>query len=173
MQEEFHAVSESPLLRLFQRKDAKGHAYIDARQFAAGERLRADYERAHLSGRVVSAYAPSAGSGGRHWHMSDNAIENLTHGTLEARRRVQAAFAAVGPELSGMLYQVCCLAAGFEAAEAALALPVRSGKAILALGLTRLARHYGLITPHKPRSREVIAHWAMDDYRPRIPPAQS
>ena len=29
--------SESPLLRLLQRKDHKGHSYIDAKQFAAGD----------------------------------------------------------------------------------------------------------------------------------------
>ena len=166
------ATSESPLLRLFQRKDAKGQTYIDARQFAAGEKLRSDYERAHLSGRVVSAYAESAGSGGRHWQMSDNAIEKMTLGTLEARKRLQAAFEAVGPELSGILYQVCCIASGFETAEAILALPPRSGKAVLALGLTRLARHYGLIRPHAPRQRDVLAHWAMDDFRPFIMPRE-
>ncbi len=160
--------AESPLLRLFQRADSRGTTYIDAQQFAAGEKLRADYERAHLSARVVSAYAESAGSGGRHWQMSDNAVEKMSLGTLEAKARVQAAFAAMGPELSGILYQVCCVASGFELAEATLALPPRSGKAVLALALTRLARHYGLIRPHRPRAKELISHWAMDDYRPAI-----
>jgi len=161
-------VSESPLLRLFQRKDHSGKAYISAQQFAAGEKLRSDYERAHLSARMVSAYAESAGSGGRHWQMSDNVLEKTSMGTLEARDRVYAAFAEVGPELSGILYQVCCLAAGFEMAEAALALPVRSGKAVLALALTRLARHYGIVKPQKPQSRAAIAPWALDDYRPQL-----
>ena len=160
--------AESPLLRLFQRKDNGGKTYIDAKQFAAGEKLRMDFERGHLSARVISAYAESSGSGGRHWQMSDNILEKTSHGTLDARRRLQAAFAAVGPELSGILYQVCCLASGFELAEAVLALPVRSGKAVLALALTRLARHYGLITAHRPKNLELISHWAMDDYRPHI-----
>ncbi len=133
-------ISESPLLRLFRRKDHMGQRYIDARQLAAGERLRADFERARLSPRVTSAYAESAGSGGRHWQMSDNSIEKISLGALAARDRLERAFAAVGPELSGILYQVCCLAAGFEAAEAILSLPPRSGKAILNLALTRLAR---------------------------------
>jgi hypothetical protein len=162
--------SESPLLRLLQRKDTKGQTYIDAMQFAAGEKLRSEYERAQLSGRVTSAYAESAGSGGRHWQMSDNAIEKMTLGTLAARQRLQAAFEAVGPELSGILYQVCCIAAGFEAAEAVLALPVRSGKAVLALALTRLARHYGIVKPHRPRQNAAISSWAMDDYRPSFTP---
>jgi hypothetical protein len=160
--------AESPLLRLLQRKDARGQSYIDARQFAAGERLRADYERAHLAARVTSTYAESAGSGGRHWQMGDNALERLGLGAIDARKRVHKAFEAVGPELSGILYQVCCLAAGFEAAEAVLALPQRSGKAVLALALTRLARHYGLLSNHQPKDRNRISHWAMDDFRPRI-----
>jgi hypothetical protein len=158
--------SESPLLRLFQRKDAKGKAYIDSQQFAAGERLRSDFERAHLSARVVSAYAESAGSGGRHWQMSDNALEKTSLGTLAARDRFSAAIEAVGPELSGILYQVCCLASGFEMAEAALDLPVRSGKAVLALALTRLARHYGLAKPHRPNAHKALEHWGTEGYRP-------
>ncbi len=162
--------AESPLLRLYHKKDAKGRLYIDAVQLAAGEKLRVDFERAHLNMRVTSAYAESSGSGGRHWQMSDNAVEKMSLGAMDARDRLRAAFAAVGPELSGILYQVCCLVAGFETAEAALALPQRSGKAVLALALTRLARHYGLIHNRKPQKRDAISHWAMDDYRPQIMP---
>jgi hypothetical protein len=158
--------AESPLLRLHQRH------YLNAQQFAAGEKLRADFERAQLQRRVVSSYAEASGSGGRHWQISDNAAENVSLGAIDARDRLQAAFEAVGPELSGILYQVCCLASGFEAAEATLALPVRSGKAVIALALTRLARHYGLVKRHRPKDRTLISHWAMDDYRPRIMPRE-
>ncbi|MEO6607025.1 MAG: DUF6456 domain-containing protein [Aestuariivirga sp.] len=162
--------SESPLTRLYLRKGDAGKTLIDAQQFAAGEKLRQDFERAHLSQRVTASYAESSGSGGRHWQMSDNAIERLNDNAIAARERLHRAFEAVGPELSGILYQVCCVAAGFEQAERILNLPQRSGKAILALGLTRLARHYGLIKHHKPRRKDVIAHWALDDYRPAIMP---
>ena len=162
--------SESPLLRLFQLKAGALKSYIDAPQFAAGEKLRGDYERAHMGQRVVSAYSPSTGSGGRHWQMSDNAVEKMNDATLAARQRLHNAFAAVGPELSGILYQVCCLTAGFESAEAVLALPPRSGKAVLKLALTRLARHYGLIKAKTPKPKDEISHWAMDDYRPTLSP---
>lgn len=158
--------AESPLWRLYHRH------YIDAQQLAAGEKLRADFEHAQLQRRVVSSYAEAAGSGGRHWQVSDNAIENISLNALDARDRLQAAFESVGPELSGILYQVCCLTSGFEAAEATLALPARSGKQIMLLALTRLARHYGLIHKHRPRDRNLISHWAMDDYRPRISPRE-
>jgi hypothetical protein len=159
---------ESPLARLFLRKDANGKTYINEEQFLAGEKLRSDFERAHMAQRVTSAYAESAGSGGRHWQMTDNSIAKLSDGAIAARQRLHQAFAAVGPELSGILYQVCCIAAGFEQAERVLALPLRSGKAVLALGLTRLARHYGLIKTHAPKKSDSIAAWALDDYRPTI-----
>jgi Domain of unknown function (DUF6456) len=162
--------TESPLLRLFLRKDTTGKTYIDGPQFLAGEKLRSDFERAHLAQRVTSTYAESAGSGGRHWQMSDNSIAKLSDNAIAARQRLHHAFAAVGPELSGVLYQVCCIAAGFEQAERVLALPPRSGKAVLALALTRLARHYGLIKTHQPKKQDSIAHWATDDYRPAIQP---
>ena len=160
--------SESPLARLFLRKDNAGKTYIDGPQFLAGEKLRGDFERSHLSQRITSTYAESAGSGGRHWQMSDNSIAKLSDNAISARQRLHHAFTAVGPELSGILYQVCCVAGGFEHAERILALPPRSGKAILALALTRLARHYGLIKIHQPRKTDSIAHWAIDDYRPAI-----
>jgi Domain of unknown function (DUF6456) len=162
--------TESPLMRLFLRKGTAGKTYIDGPQFLAGEKLRSDFERAHLAQRITSAYEQSAGSGGRHWQMSDNSIAKLSDNAIAARQRLHQAFAAVGPELSGVLYQVCCIAAGFEQAERILALPPRSGKAVLALGLTRLARHYGLIKTHRPQKQDSIAHWATDDYRPSILP---
>jgi Domain of unknown function (DUF6456) len=163
--------SESPLLRLFLGKSTSGKSYIDVNQFKAGEKLRIDFERAHLAQRTTSAYAESSGSGGRHWQQSDNAIEKLNDNAIAARQRLHHAFSAVGPELSGILYQVCCVASGFEQAERVLQLPVRSGKAVLALGLTRLARHYGLIKNHTPAKHAPIMQWALDDYRPAIPPA--
>lgn len=160
--------SESPLLKLFSGTSTGGKAYIDANQFKAGEKLRSDYERAHFTQRTTSAYSESAGSGGRYWQQSDNSIEKLHVNAIAARQKLQMAFAAVGPELSGILYQVCCVASGFEQAERILALPARSGKAVLALGLTRLARHYGYIKNHAPPKNAAIVQWAVDDYRPVI-----
>ena len=168
MEESFNTTpAESPLFRLF---STTGKSYIDAKQFAAGEKLRGDFERAHLSPRVTASYAESAGSGGRHWQMSDNAIEKMSDATFAARERLHRAFESVGPELSGILYHVCCIASGFEQAERILNLPPRSGKAVLALGLTRLARHYGLIKPHRLRREDAVFHWAIDGYKPAIVP---
>ena len=164
--------SESPLARLFLRKDANGKTYIDGKQFLAGEKLRRDYEQSHMAQRVTSTYEESSGSGGRHWQMSDNAVARMNDNAIAARERLHNAFASVGPELSGILYQVCCVSAGFENAEMVLALPPRSGKAVLALALTRLARHYGLIKNRVTTPKDSVSYWAVDDYRPTIMPQQ-
>ncbi len=163
--------SESPLYRLFARKDARGRSVISEVQFAAGEKLRSDYERAHLERRITASWeAASSGSASYHT-ISDNRIATLSDNAIDARGRVHAAFDAVGPELSGVLYHICCLAAGLEQAERMLDMPQRSGKTVLALALTRLARHYRLLKPPR-RSAETrdFGQWALADYRPQIMP---
>jgi hypothetical protein len=84
-----------------------------------------------------------------------------------AGQRVRRALGAVGPELSGVLIDVCCHLKGLEMAERAAGWPQRSGKIVLQLALTALARHYGLVSPPPPEigSRRV-RHWGSDDYRP-------
>ena len=88
--------SESPLSRLFLRKGDAGKTLIDEKQFAAGEKLRSDFERAHMAQRITASYSESSGSGGRHWQMSDNAIERLSDNAIAARERLHRAFAAGG-----------------------------------------------------------------------------
>jgi hypothetical protein len=161
--------SESPLVRLHLRKGPEGRPVIDGLQFAAGERLRQDFERAQLSPRVTARWdAPTGGPGPR--VISDNHLASLADGAIAARQRLHAAFESVGPELSGVLYHVCCLAGGLENAERLLALPQRSGKAVLALALTRLARHYGLVQKPRPIGTGDIGHWAVAGYRPTLVP---
>jgi hypothetical protein len=46
--------SESPLAWLARRKGRDGRAMISPNQFAAGERLRADFTRGNLTPRVTS-----------------------------------------------------------------------------------------------------------------------
>ena len=162
---------ESPLYRLATRPEKGGKPYIDAQQFAAGERLRRDFEFSCLSQRVTTSYKEAGSSGGRHWQMSDNAMENLTDNALAARQRLHKALEAVGPELSGILYHVCCLAGGIEEAERRLDLPRRAGKAVLALALTRLSRHYGFKPELRHRGPASIGQWSLADYRPKITPA--
>ena len=81
-----------------------------------------------------------AGTGSR----AAGASAELSDGAIAARQRYHAALDSVGPELGSILAQVCCLSAGIEQAERVLELPARSGRAVLGLALTALARHYGL-----------------------------
>lgn len=160
--------AESPLQRLGLMKQADGTAVLDAEQLRAGERLRVDYERAHLSPRVTMSYEMQGSSGGRQAQFSDNHIEKLNDVALEARDRVHQALGTVGPELSGILLHVCCMAGGLEQAELRLNLPRRAGKAVLQLALTRLARHYGYKVSLHHDGPSKIGHWAVGDFKPGI-----
>lgn len=158
-------IAESPLAWLRARTAKNGKPLIADEQFLAGERLRSDYERCGLEKRTTvnwdAAHAAGGGSGNR--------AADLTDAMLTARQNFQAALDAVGPELSGMLVQVCCLSAGIEQAERLLEIPQRAGKAVLGLALTSLARHYGFVKPAASRSRG-LGHWAIDGFRPAIAP---
>ena len=149
-------VAESPLTWLRARK------LIGTEQYLAGEKLRADYERSRLERRITASWQmPTAAPGSTRGNaeISDHAIA--------ARQKLQRALDSVGPELSAILVHVCCLASGLEQAERLLELPQRSGKALLGVALTGLARHYGLLRTQS-RAQSAIAHWAAEDYRPAI-----
>jgi hypothetical protein len=90
----------------------------------------------------------------------------LQDAVIAARERVRHALEAVGPELSGILVDVCCHLNGLEEAERSIGWPQRSGKVVLQLALTRLARHYGLLPSQEPSLNSRIRHWATPDYRP-------
>jgi len=164
--------SESPLAWLRSRNDAKGRPLIGDEQFMAGEKLRTDYERARMERRITSSWELPIDSGAGGGSISDNRIAALTDNALAARQNVNRALQAVGPELGGILVEVCCLSAGIEQAERLLNLPQRSGKAVLALALTGLARHYGLLKGDNGGRRPAAHHWAREDYRPAIAAAE-
>jgi len=163
---------ESPLQKLLRNKPQASENHFSTDLIRAGEKLRRDFEKAHLSQRVTASYAAMEGGSSRHWQFSDNAILRLADDVFEARQRVHEALDAVGPELSGLLLQVCCMTMGLEAAERILSLPRRSAKAVLALGLTRLARHYGFRERLRHAGPTQIGHWAVSGSRPRINPRE-
>jgi len=125
-------LAESPLTWLHSR----GH--LSDRQFDAGERLRADWERAQLAPSVTMRWdvvcAKGSGDGG------------LTPGErqIAAKARFDAAAAAAGPGLSDILWRVVCAGESLPVAERALSWPVRSGKLVLRLALDRIADFYRL-----------------------------
>ncbi|MFN3547662.1 MAG: DUF6456 domain-containing protein [Mesorhizobium sp.] len=154
-------LSESPLFKLARRKDRDGRPFLDADLFRAGERLRADYTRGLLMPRLGVNWASlgGGGSGG-----AGGGAVDLTDAALAARARVDRAIEAVGPELAGLLVDVCCFLKGLETVEAERGWPVRSAKVVLRAALSALARHYA---PQPRRAAARILHWGARDYRPR------
>lgn len=156
-------LAESPLVWLHSRKDRSGQPIITVAQLEAGERFRADFTFAGLQPHVTANWSPAArgndgprGTPGFGRELSDNIIA--------AKQRVSQALSAVGPELSGILIDVCGLLNGVEVAERRLGLPQRSGKVVLQFALTSLARHYGIL----PAAPSPIRHWGEDGYRPTL-----
>jgi len=128
-------LAESPLSWL----RARGH--VNARQYEAGERVRADYEMASLGARVTMRWDSAPAARGRR-----GPPEGLdpTLAQISAKRRFDGAVAAAGPGLSDILWRVVCAGEGLIAAEKALGWPSRAGKLVLGLALDRVADHYGL-----------------------------
>ncbi len=155
--------AESPLSWLRTRRGRDGQPLLTEAQYLAGERLRMEFERSMLARRTTTNW-DMAGTGGR----GGNAAVEMSDGAIAARQRYHKAMEAVGPELSSIILQVCCMAAGLEQAERVLNLPQRSGKAVLGLALTALARHYGLLEKQGRSAKPAVSQWGLDDYRPSI-----
>ena len=100
--------------------------------------------------------------------LSLEQAETRTRGQAELEERVRLALKAVGPELCGILIDVCCHLKGLEEAERSAGWPQRSGKVVLQLALTRLARHYGILPAEDEPRRSPVRHWGAPDYRPSI-----
>lgn len=146
---------ESPLAWLARRKDKAGQPLIAPHQFTAGERLRADFTRAQMTPRLTvnwSGTASARGGGSR-----DPAA--FAEAALAAKERVTRALDAAGPELSGILLDVCCFLKGLEAVERERSWPARTAKVVLGLALDRLARHYGLGSEARGPARGRTQAW--------------
>lgn len=123
-------LAESPLAWLHSR----GH--LDNRLFDAGERLRADYERALLSPRVTMRWDPVRVKGGPDAGLSP------TERQIAAKDRFDGAIREAGSGLSDVLWRVVCAGESLPDAEKALQWPARSGKLVLKLALDRVADFY-------------------------------
>lgn len=119
---------------------AGGQAYLSATEREAAARLESDFERAHFRPRLTLDIATAPRSGAPDGDMASR----LSASALDARRRVMDALDAAGPGISDMLFETVCLSRGLNEAERALGWPQRAGKAVVRLGLQRLAEHYGL-----------------------------
>ena len=125
-------VAESPLAWLAAR------GLVTARQQEAGERLRADYETASLAPRVTMRWAArvDGSSGGDRL--------DATTAQIAAKRRFDAALAAVGSGLADVAWRVICAGEALPTAEKAMGWPARAGRVVLTLALERLADGYRL-----------------------------
>ncbi len=158
---------ESPLASLRGRRGRDGRPIIDEAAFAAGERLRADFSYAGLTPKVTSSWSAVASGGGR--RGAPGAGVEIRDSVAAAQQRFRAALAAVGPELAGILIDVCCHLKGLEAIEREAGWPQRSAKIVLRLALERLARHYGLRQAgNRAAGGGRIRHWGAEGYRPAI-----
>jgi hypothetical protein len=151
--------SESPLAWLARRKGRDGRTMISPNQFIAGEKLRADFTRGHLSPRVTSDW--SAPTTGRSRTFGGGAGE-MTDLVIASRQRVRLAMEACGPEFSGLLMDVCCFLRGLEEVEHERGWPLRSAKIVLQLALDRLARHYGLREEARGNANARVRTWFAD-----------
>ena len=123
-------LAESPLTWLH----ARGH--LTDHQFAAGEQLRADWDRAQLSPGVTMRWDPVRVKGGPDAGLSPSERQ------VSAKQRFDGAIAAAGPGLADVLWRVVCAGESLPVAEKALSWPVRSGKLVLRLALDRVAGFY-------------------------------
>ena len=146
---------ESPLAWLARRKGRNGKPLIEPVQFQAGERLRADFTRAHLAPNVTSSWDSSRALGRR----GQSGGATFSDAVVAAREQVNRALEAVGPEFAGVLLDVCCFLKGLEDVERERRWPMRSAKVVLQLGLDRLARHYGLAAEARGQAHAQIRTW--------------
>lgn len=163
-------LKESPLAWLARRKDKDGRPMLSDEEVDAGERLRADFWFAQMTPRVTANWSLllTSGDGGR---GAPDIGPDIRDSVIAARERVRRALASVGPDLAGVLIDVCCHLKGLEASEKASGWPQRSGKIILQIALRQLARHYGLsrATAAEAGAGPVrVRHWGTRDYRPAI-----
>lgn len=152
--------NESPLAWLARRRGRDGRVMIEPHQLQAGERLRAEFTRAHLMPRTTSNWSnpvPSDRRSGGHQKSF------LADAVIAARQRVRHALDAVGPEFSGLLVDVCCFLKRLDVAERERGWPARSAKIVLQLALERLARHYGYGARASGRAHSHVRTWLADD----------
>ena len=155
--------AESPLAWLARRRGKAGRALIEPAALQAGERLRADLTLARTLPHVTLNWSRSGASGGA------GAGANYSDLVIAARQRVDAACAAVGADMSGLLIDVCGFLKGLEVVEQERGWPPRSAKVVLVMALARLARHYGYAAEARGPVRSAgIRAWGAEGYRPEM-----
>jgi hypothetical protein len=152
-------LSESPLLRLAARRGG-AEPFLSPQEFAAGERLRADFERAGLAPSLSARWDRPVGGG-----AVPSADTGIADFAIDARRRFEKAIGCLAADLAGVTLDICCFLKGMETVEYERRWPPRSAKLMLRAALSVLASHYGFAGS---RTARPIVHWGADGYRPAI-----
>ena len=131
-------LAESPVTLLARRKGKDGKAFLDTQLVTASERLREDFELSQMGPNITQNWdsfltGPSAQS------IPDSGVGS---GSSSALKRFREAMKALGPGLSDIALQCCCMQNGLEIAEKRLGWSARSGKVVLRIALQRLKQHY-------------------------------
>jgi Domain of unknown function (DUF6456) len=157
-------ISESPLAWLAARRGRKGQPLVEESSLAAGERLRAEVERAHMMPRVTAQWNAAVSSSRR-----GSGDLDFSEASVAARQRVMAALRFVGPDFADVLLDVCAFLKGLEQIERERNWPQRSAKVVLKMALARLAVHYGYSTQAIGLSHSLgIQHWGAADFKPSL-----
>lgn len=134
-------IAESPIAKLARKRGADGKPFLAKEMTDAAERLREDFEIAQLGPRVTQNWDRFLTCG----RVGSAEPGGPAQGPEAARDRVHRALAELGPGLGDVALRVCCHLEGLEATEKRLGWSARSGKVVLRIALTRLARHYAQI----------------------------
>lgn len=157
-------LNESPLMRLRVLKTKTGQPWLSDAAFAAGERLRNDFNQGQLMQKVTSSWDAARGSKGQ--KGGAGGMADLSDSAIDARSRFHKAVDRLGPDLAGAITDVCCFLKGLQAVERDRSWPPRSAKLMVQVGLDLLARHYGLDVRGTTVKR--VRKWGADNYRPTI-----
>ena len=161
--------AENPLTWLHRRKDKLGDPFISKQQFDASEILRRDYTFAQLEPSITFRWSDAGTVGSRSQARCISSGLEGAEKSLASRKKFQSALDAIGPDLSSIAMEICCLSRGLEAAERRLGFPRRSGKILLRIALEKLAVHYHLVTPSNVQfDGPKMSHWAKPCSRPEI-----
>ncbi len=131
--------TETPLEWLKSRVNKGGIKFTEA-EFAAGDRIRKEYELAKMNHTMSIDYEKPIVQDGR---KSGKVTYDLPDFVLDTRQKLRKTLNAVGEDLADILIIVCCQLSGLEEAEKVMQWPRRSGKLVLKIALARLAQYYG------------------------------
>ncbi|MGE3303466.1 MAG: DUF6456 domain-containing protein, partial [Hyphomonadaceae bacterium] len=128
------------MARLARLADARGSAFFAAEEIAAGARLCADWAAGQVGLLRGSDWsAPPRGGSPR---GAGGGIEAARAAAVDARRRVEAALAALAAPAAAIVRAACFGERGLESIERETHWPARSAKVALKLGLAQLALYY-------------------------------